>query len=303
MDRCQRITIRAKMKIETLYPSQCTLGESPVWHKRRGSYFWVDIEDGVLYELNAAKTLQTWKLNTRVSLIIEQEDDTLLLAIQGGVVRFNPSDGSMTNLVDLDKDQPQNRCNDGACDADGRLFVSTMDVHCEKDAGNLYRIDKDLIVTKVINDLTIPNGIVWSHDHARMYFIETMSRSVKSYIFNRQTGEIFYENVVVSIPEEMGYPDGMAIDAAGMLWIALYGGHGVSRWNPETGMLLEKITLPAPHITNCTFGGDNLDELIVTSAREELTEEQLAQYPESGSVFIITGLGVKGVENNRSNHI
>ncbi|MEO6498265.1 MAG: SMP-30/gluconolactonase/LRE family protein [Mucilaginibacter sp.] len=290
------------MKVETLYPSHCMLGESPVWHRRRGSYFWVDIEEGILYELNAAKDLQMWKLKTKVSLIIEQEDDTLLLAVQGGVVRFNPADGSTTELVGLDKDYPANRCNDGACDADGRLYIGTMNVNCEKDAGNLYRIDKDFTVTKVINDLTIPNGIVWSHDQARMYFIETMSRTVKSYLFNRKTGEIYYEKIAVTIPEDMGYPDGMAIDTEGMLWVALYGGYGVSRWNPETGMLLEKISLPVPHVTNCTFGGDNLDELVVTSAKENLNEEQLAQYPQSGDVFIITGSGYKGIENNRSNY-
>ncbi|WP_158534880.1 SMP-30/gluconolactonase/LRE family protein [Mucilaginibacter hurinus] len=290
------------MNIATLYPSQCTLGEGVLWHSRRRSYFWVDIQEGILHEFNTAGGLKTWNLGTPVSMIVEQQDDTLLLAVKGGIVLFNPADGSTAKLVSIENSEPGNRCNDGACDSEGRIWVGTMDMHAEAYAGNLYRIDTNLGVTKVINDLTIPNGLVWSLDQARMYHIETMSRSVKSYIFNRQTGEIHYEKVVISVPPDMGYPDGMTIDAEGMLWIALYGGHGVSRWNPDTGELLDKITLPAPHVTNCCFGGDNLDELAVTSARENLDAEQLAQYPESGNVFIITGLGVKGVSNNRSNY-
>ncbi|RYD95518.1 MAG: SMP-30/gluconolactonase/LRE family protein [Sphingobacteriales bacterium] len=291
------------MKISTLYPAQCTLGEGSMWHQRRGSYFWVDIEEGIVHELNrATNNVKVWNLNKRVSVILEQEDNTLILGVQGGLVRFDPEDGSITPLVSIDGEYPEHRCNDGAVDSEGRIWIGSMEVHCKENAGSFYRVDNGTSVQMMIDNLTIPNGIVWSHDHARMYFIETMSSMVRSYIFNKLSGNIYYEKVAVAVPESLGYPDGMAIDADGMLWIALYGGYGVGRWNPDTGQLLGKIELPAPHVTNCCFGGENLDELVITTARENLDKDQLAKYPESGDVLIVTGLGVKGVLNNRSNY-
>ncbi|RYE20338.1 MAG: SMP-30/gluconolactonase/LRE family protein [Sphingobacteriales bacterium] len=242
------------MKISTLYPSQCTLGESPVWHQRRGSYFWVDIEEGILHELNTAtRNVKVWNLHRRVSVIIEQTDGTLVLGVQGGLIKFDPTDGRTSPLVDIDAGQSQNRCNDGACDSEGRIWIGTMEVHCEPGAGSLYCVNNSLGVKKMMPNLTIPNGIVWSADMARMYFIETMSRTVKSYIYNRLSADIHFEKVAINIPESMGYPDGMKIDTEGKLWIALYGGQAVSRWDPETGILLQKIELPALNITNCCF--------------------------------------------------
>lgn len=290
------------MQVTHLYSSQCILAESALWHQCRHSYFWVDIEGCKLFELKKTGQAKVWELDKRVSLIVEQADEnSLLLALQGELAIFNLNSATCTALVDIDKNIPQNRCNDGGCDEQGRMWIGTMDVHCKEGAGSLYRVGTDLQVQQVVNDLTIPNGIAWSADKTRMYFIETMSRSVRSYIFNKETGDVFYEAIAVKIPDNMGFPDGMCIDAEGMLWIALYSGGAVSRWNPQTGQLLQKIELPVPNVTNCCFSGDNLDELFVTTARENLTEQQLQQYPQSGDVFKITGLGVTGTKVNVSN--
>ena len=173
-----------------------------------------------------------------------------------------------------------------------------MDMQCKAAAGSLYRIGEDLTINKVISDLTIPNGIVWSLDNEQMYFIDTPTQQVVSYNFNKGTGRISNESVSVEIPIEMGMPDGLAIDTDGMLWIALYGGGGIARWNPITGSLIEFIKLPALNITNCAFVGDQLDSLIVTSAREGLTAEQLEEFPDSGNVFLISNLATRGIKIN-----
>jgi sugar lactone lactonase YvrE len=294
------------MNVSTLYAAQCTLGEGPIWHQRRGSYFWVDIEHGILHEFSKATgSVQKWPVGRYVSAVIEQPDDSLILGVQGGLVKFDMKDGNISPLVAIDADIPANRCNDGACDSEGRIWIGTMNVyvHDKKHAGSLYRVDTHLEVTQMLTGLPIPNGIVWSVDGTRMYFIETISASVKSYLFDKATGDIQFEKIVYIVLKGFGLPDGMCINAEGMLWIALYGGSSVQRINPATGEELIKIELPAPHITNCCFGGDELDEMVITSARENLSPEQLAQYPESGNTFIVTGLGIKGLPGNRSGRI
>lgn len=288
------------MAISLLYPSQCILGESPLWHEARGSCFWTDIEKGILYELNLQnREIKEWKPGTMISLVLESNDGRLVLGIQGAVVQFDPNDGSMIRLADIDRTVAYNRCNDGACDSMGRLWVGTMNLHCKEGAGSLFRVDKDLRVTKMISHLTIPNGLVWSADNKHMYLIDSTSYVVRSYAFNKTTGDIHDEGIAIRIPRAMGIPDGMAIDEKGMLWIALYGGFAVSRWDPRNGKLIRTIRLPVPNITNCCFAGERMDQLIVTTARENLSSKLLKKYPQSGDVFIIDGVGVRGVKNNQ----
>ncbi|RYY33668.1 MAG: SMP-30/gluconolactonase/LRE family protein [Sphingobacteriaceae bacterium] len=291
------------MEIKTLYPAQCMLGESPYWHAGRGSYFWVDIIKGILHELNRETQLHyEWNVGNKVSLIVGNKDGRLVLAMQNGLQLFNPEDGSLELLVHAEATKPDNRYNDGACDSRGRLWVTTMHIDAKAGEGSLYCIDIDFKVTKAINSLSIPNGIVWSADNERMYFVDTMQREIRCYLFNKQNGEIYFENIAIHIPEEMGYPDGMAIDTDGMLWVALWGGGAVTQWDPSTGKLLQRIELPVPHVSNCTFSGENLDELIVTTARKDLDPQQLEQYPESGNVFIITNLDAKGISDYKTNY-
>ena len=109
-----------------------------------------------------------------------------------------------------------------------------------------------------------------------------------------ESGEIVLDKAVIHIPEEMGSPDGMAVDAEGMLWIAHYGGFGVYRWNPESGKLLDKIDVPVPNVTSCAFAGEEMDWLIITTARENLSDEDLRKYPGSGGIFYIK-TEVKGI--------
>lgn len=291
------------MEIKTLYAAQCVLGESPYWHAGRESYFWVDIGQGIVHELNRETGEHNeWNVGNNVSLIVGNKDCRLVLAMQNGIQLFNPENGSLELLVHAEATKPENRYNDGACDSRGRLWVSTMHVDAKPGEGSLYCIDTDLKVSKAINSLAIPNGIVWSTDNERMYFVDTVNREIRCYLFNKQSGEIYFENIAITIPEEMGLPDGMAIDTNGNLWIALFGGGAVTQWEPSTGKLLQRIELPVPNVTNCTFAGEQLDELIVTTARKDMDENQLEEYFESGDVFIISGIGVKGVNNYKTNY-
>ncbi|PZX54688.1 sugar lactone lactonase YvrE [Algoriphagus ratkowskyi] len=272
----------------TSIPTQCLLGESPFWHVSRQSFFWVDIENGKLFEHHLA----TGKTNTksfphRLTLILEGEGGELILALDRKIASYDLDTEVLTWQTEVESDLPLNRFNDGKCDAKGRLWIGTMSTKFTEGSGSLYRVGKDLIPEMQLDQLTISNGMAWTADNQTFYFIDTPTRKIKSYHFELEKGEIKYDRVAIEIPDDLGFPDGMCIDQEGMLWVAHYGGSGVYRWNPTTGKLLEKIDLPVPHITSCAFGGENLDTLLITSAQENMSSDQLKEYPLSGDVFLV----------------
>ena len=284
------------MIASVLYPSKCILGEGPVWHEERKSCFWVDIEDNRLFEyVLKERRARCWKLNHKITLVIPCSRDMVLLALKGGIAKFHLEKNELTWLLDIEKEQEQHRCNDGRCDPKGRLWVGTLHMQFEEGTGSLYCIDERLNMKKKLNGLTISNGMAWSPDHTRFYFIDSPAQTIQQFLFDEEKGDIVSEKIAVHIPKEMGSPDGMTIDEEGMLWVAHYGGFGVYRWNPLNGQLLATIRIPVPNVTSCAFVGENRDQLLITSALQELSEEDLAKYPQSGNVFIAHP-GVKGLK-------
>lgn len=286
------------MKAEVLYPSQCILGEGPIWHAQRKCCFWVDIEKGILYEYSWLKKItKFWRFDYKLSLVIQGRNNHLILGLNGGIARFDLESENLEWLLDIETEIADNRCNDGSCDRYGRLWIGTMQMQFKKGAGSLYCIDKDLNIKKKLDKVSISNGIAWSLDGKRLYYIDSPTQVVQSFIFKEETGEISFEKNVIQIPVKMGTPDGMTIDEEGMLWIAHWGGFGVYRWNPLDGKILDKIDIPAPNVTSCTFAGANLDHLVITTARENLKKEDLKEYPESGNTFVAK-TQVKGIVTN-----
>jgi sugar lactone lactonase YvrE len=287
------------MEATVLCKSECILGEGPLWLPGTQKLMWVDIERSRLYEHDwRQRTARHWQLDKRVTLVLPlQQSGQLLIGMQGGAAIFDPANGQYQWLADIEKEMPTHRCNDGAFDAQGRLWAGSMCTSLQPGQGSLYMLGKDLSLHKKISRLAIPNGIVWSRDNTRMYFIDSNQRCVQCYRFDAETGDITFEKVAVDIPPLMGSPDGMTMDEEGMLWIAHYGGYGVYRWNPLTGELLEKVSLPVPNVTSCVFGGPDLDVLFITTARQELGEDALRQYPDSGNVFYVQ-TKVKGLPTN-----
>ena len=286
------------MKADVLYASQCILGESPLWHAERKCCFWVDIENGILYEYNwTQKSARHWKFNCRLTLVLQGKNDQLILALDARIARFDLKTEQIEWIVDVETNS-ETRCNDGACDSLGRLWVGTMHLTNRKDTGALYFIDKDLKVQKKINNTSVSNGITWSLNNLRLYYIDSPTQVVQSFIFEEKTGEIVFEKNVIQIPNEIGSPDGMAIDEEGMLWIAHWGGFGIYRWNPQKGEFISKIEVPVPQVSSCAFVGENLDYLLITTARENMKEDELKKYPQSGDTFFVK-VNVKGVVSNK----
>ncbi len=146
----------------------------------------------------------------------------------------------------------------------------------------------------MVEGVSVSNGIVWSLDRRTMYYIDTPTGRVDRFDYDLETGEIGNRSAAVRIPPEMGRPDGMTIDSEGMLWVCLWQGGKVSRWDPVEGRLLQTVDLPASNVTSCAFGGANLDQLYITTARIGLDAEHLAKQPLAGGLFQ-ADVGVTGL--------
>src|SRR5258708_14283046 len=150
------------MQATILFPSQCYLGEGPLWHEERKSCFWVDIESGVLYEYNwLTKSVKTWHFNYKVSMVIQDKNDDLIISLNTSIAKFDPDTEDLTWLVDIEKEN-DNRCNDAGCDSRGRLWIGKMHKKHLTGQGALYCFNEHQHVDKKIANTTIANGLAWS---------------------------------------------------------------------------------------------------------------------------------------------
>lgn len=271
-----------------------------MWDSLRGELLWVDIRQSLLrfYHLSSGVKTDFSFDSFLGAAVLTEKTGRYVLALQKGLAFFERNTGGIRYFAHPEKDIPENRFNDGKCDPGGRFWIGSMDLEEVGSKGALYRVDQDLNVMKVLSGVSISNGLAWDRERGKMYYIDSPTCQVVSFDFDFEAGSIGDSSVAVSIPKEHGFPDGMCIDAEGMLWIAHWGGANVSRWNPRDGRLLRRVEVPALHVTNCCFGGSELDTLYITSARQGLSQEDFMKYPHSGSVFSFKP-GVQGVESAR----
>ncbi len=274
-----------------------TLGEGSIWDFRRAELFFVDIEEGKLFTYTEQGRFSVKKTGQRVSAVVPAVNGLLILAMQKGIYSYRRKDSAFHLLAVNPADSQSYRFNDGKCDPSGRFWVGTMSMDYKKGSGNLYCLGEGGNMQRMKSGVTISNGIVWSADKRKMYYIDTPTREVVMFCYDDETGRIDSGRVVIRIPQEMGGPDGMTIDAEGKLWIAHYGGGAVRRWDPDNGKLLKTVNVPAKNVTSCAFGGADLDILYITTARQGNSAEDLAKYPYSGGLFSCRP-GVKGVKAN-----
>ena len=271
------------------------LGEGPVWDAANHTILWVDIMGCAIHELNMkSNALRSISTPSMIGSFALCTDGNILAAMQDGFSFINRITGAVSPLSDPEAALNGNRFNDGKTDPAGRFWAGSMSLSGEKGTGNLYMVDQQLNVKKQIENVSISNGLCWSLDQRSFYYIDTPTMEVVCYDYDNQTGEITNKTTVITIPAKEGYPDGMTIDSEGMLWIAHWEGWQVARWDPSTGNKIDSIHLPVSLVTSICFGGENMDDMFITSARVGLTDEQLAEEPLAGSSFIISKTGFKG---------
>ncbi len=280
--------------VTLLVDIRAQIGEGALWEAEQKLLYWVDILSGMVYAYNPATgENRGYNVGQHVGTVVTRTSGGLMLAVYDGFAAFDPASEKLTLIADPEADLPNNRFNDGKCDPAGRFWAGSMAYRNQTTQGNLYRLDADLTVHKMLGNVAISNGIVWSQDNQTMYYIDSYANNVRAYDYELATGNIANERVVARVEAGMGVPDGMAIDAEGKLWVAHFGGSCVRRWDPNTGAILETIELPAAQITSCAFGGDDLSTLYITSAAIGLDAQALARTPLAGSLFRANP-GVKG---------
>jgi sugar lactone lactonase YvrE len=273
---------------ELLLDTRVDLGEGPAWDAMRNRLYWVDIHAGVLHIFHPEDgTDIRINLGETVGCVAPCQSGDLIIALHGSFATLNLITQKLTRLTTLEQHLPSNRFNDGKCDPAGRFLAGTMD-NAEKEAcGSLYSFSSNGSLKTLLNGIRISNGIAWSPNYKTFYHIDTPSRQITAFDYDLATGEIDNPRLAIAIPPALGWPDGMTSDSEGALWVAMWGGAKITRWNPITGKLMEAFPVPALNITSCIFGGPDLSDLYITSARKGLSAEQLKKYPASGGLFRI----------------
>ena len=272
------------IEVEVAADIHADVGEGPYWDEGSQTLLFVDIPPGRVHRLDPADGgVTTIEVGQAVGAVIPRASGGLVVAARDGIAELG-SAGELSWLAPIEADRSTNRMNDAKCDPAGRLWAGTMAFEAEPGAGALYRIDADRSWQQVIGGVTISNGLGWSPDGSTMYYIDSPTRGVDLLDYDPATGAATGRRRLISCDDVEGIPDGMAVDAEGHLWVAFFGGGVVRRYDPEGGLVTE-VALPAAQITSCAFGGEDLDELYITSAARGLSATELAEQPHAGAVF------------------
>ncbi len=284
------------MIIETVIQNACLLGEGPVWDFRKKTICWVDILNGQIHEFNPSEhSHRVLFVNQMIGALAVCKNGHFIAALKNGFGFVDRYSGNVSMISNPEPDLPGNRFNDGKCDPDGRFWAGTMSHTDEPEKGSFYLLDKDLSVTKKMERVSISNGISWSLDKSVLYYIDTPTFTVAAFDFDQVNATIKNKRIVIRIPEKDGSPDGMTIDSEGMLWIAHWDGWQITRWDPLSGKKMLSIPFPVARVTSCCFGGEDFQDLYVTSAKTGLTADQLREQPLAGSLFVIRNIGYSGL--------
>jgi sugar lactone lactonase YvrE len=279
--------------VEVALDIRADLGEGPVWDGRIGSIVWVDIPRGkVLIFDPRCRSLREFDVGQPVGAVAPRVAGGYALAVRDGFATLDAATGAVELIAPVEQNDLKGRMNDGSCDLNGRFWAGTMAEEETPRAGSLYRLDPNGSVTRILGDVTISNGIDWSLDGRLMYYIDTATQGIDVFDFDAEGGAVSGRRQLIAVEPDAGAPDGLTVDAEGSLWVALWGGAAVRRYAPD-GALDRVVGLPATLITSVAFGGDDLDELYVSSARAYLSAHEQAEQPHAGKLFRLDP-GVRG---------
>jgi sugar lactone lactonase YvrE len=270
---------------ELVDDAKAVLGEGPVWHAEEAALYWLDIVSSRLHRYDPVTARSSAvKRDAMVTAAVPAVDGGMVAATRRGFGHLDPRTGAVTPQHEVIGPDAALRMNDGKCDATGRLWAGSMTLSDERGNAALYRLEPDGHVVAVITGLSLSNGMAWTGDGTAMFHIDTYSRRVDAYDFDEATGAVSGRRAVVELGADPGFPDGMAIDDEGCIWVALWGAGRVQRFSPG-GERLASVSLPVSEVTSCAFGGHDGGTLFITSARERLDPEALGHEPLAGGLF------------------
>lgn len=271
------------------------LGEGPTWSD--GRLLHVDILGSKVYSLDPLSGEQkTLTVSGEVSAVVPRAGGGVLLAIEHEIVALD-CDGARLTLAIVEDHLPTNRFNDCRCDPAGRLWAGTMSRQREPETAALYCLEPGQPIRCVVPNTTLSNGIGWSPEGDRMYFIDSTTQRIDAFDFDVASGAVANRRPLAAVNPSDGMPDGLTVDIEGGVWVCLFGGSAIRRYSPD-GRIDEVIDLPITHPTCPVFGGSDLRTLFVTSTRHRLLPAQLREQPLAGAVLALD-VGAKGLAGQR----
>jgi len=270
---------------EVLVPAAGDLCEGPQWDDRSQRLVWVDILRGRVHEADAAGGSQAvHELGAPVGAVAPRRQGGWVAAMERGFQLLDDRWQPRGSLMEAPGQRPGTRFNDGGCDPAGRFWAGTLCYEGTPRQAALYRLETDGSCTEVLAEVTNSNGLGWSPDGGTLYYVDTGRGTLDVFDYEAGTGSVRERRTLVGVPPSEGVPDGLCVDDEGHVWLALWGGGSVRRYSPD-GRLELVVRLPVSNVTSVAFGGADLADLFVTTAREGLDAAQRRAEPLAGSVF------------------
>jgi sugar lactone lactonase YvrE len=282
--------------------SKDSLGEGCLWDVEGQTLWWLDIaRPSWVHSFKPAtgehKTVVSPLLLTAIA---KRSGGGFVVGGEDGVYALDAETGATTLISKPDSNLPENRMNDGACDAAGRFWIGSMmqnigakgeDLDITADTGKLFRVEADGASMIMERNVGVSNGPCWSPDGKTFYFSDSKNQVIYAYDFDKKSGDLSRRRVL-NDTKDHGYPDGATVDAEGFIWSARWEGSCVLRIDPK-GRIDRVVEVPATRVTCPVFGGADMNTLYVTTSRAHVSKEVLAKYPQQGGVFAFQP-GVKG---------
>lgn len=260
------------------------LGEGPVWVERDRALWFVDIKQHLIHRFDPADGGKcSWTAPEQVGFVFPAARGGFVAGLQSGLHHFDETNGAFTLIVDVEPETPTNRLNDGAVDAQGRLWFGTMDNGETDKSGAFYCFAEGQLTRTQIDGIAITNGPAVSPDGRLLYVVDTLKGTIDAAEI-RADGSLGEPRPFVRIDPREGHPDGPTIDSEGCVWISLYAGWEARRYSPA-GELIEHVRFPVANITKIAFGGDDLRTAYATTARQLLGADEIAKQPQIGDLF------------------
>ncbi len=292
------------MAYEIIYNQRTHLGEGIYWDDATKAYYFVDIMRKEFHRLKDGEDTLLHTFDDFVGFTVPTTNGKFMVGCGKDLLLFDPETNEIVKKFSVDEEFSDNRFNDGKATPDGRIIAGTMnnalnedDFAPNSDTGGLFSITKDETPIRLMSGKKVPNGLAFSKDNKTMFHTDTFSQTIKAYAYDEKTGKIEFLRDVVKIPEELGSPDGMTISDDDTIFAALWGGGAVAVIDTVKGEIIDLIKLPVLHVTCCAFGGENLDEFVVTTSAIESPEDK---YPDAGKIFKLN-VGKKGKPVDRFN--
>lgn len=267
---------------------QCHNAEGPLWHPIEQRLYWTDIPTGRLFRYDYATHTheQIYSGDSVGGFTIQEDGSLLLFKARGAIERWQ--EGKITTIIPEIHDERETRFNDVIADPAGRVFCGTMPT--PNRGGRLYRLDTDGSLTKILDGISVPNGMGFTSERTQLYFTESDKRQIYLFDYDQKSGTLSNQRVHITTPAGEGVPDGLAVDAEGYIWSARWGGGHLFRYAPD-GTEVKRIPFPAKNVTSVTFGGPDYTDIYVTTAGGNDRGEEGSG---AGAVFHLNQ-GIQGV--------